>query len=438
MENVNIPNPSPVPEKWKARFFTMWAGQAVSLIGSSLVQFALVWWITRTTGSATVLATASLIAILPRVILAPFAGAWVDRLNRKVVMIIADSLIALATLALLILFAIGRESLAAVYIILLIRAAGSTFHSPAESASIALMVPKEQLARIAGLNQTLNGVLNIISPPLGALLIGLLPMQGVLAVDIVTAVIAVGILFFIAIPQPPRQTAQANGTAPKTSFRQDFREGWTYILSWPGLLAVIVIATLINFLLSPVFSLIPLLITQEYHGGVLQLGLVDSLFGAGIIAGGLLLSVWGGFKKRIVTSLLGMAGIGLGVLIFGILPGSWFYAALGAVLLTGIMQVLANGPLDAILQAVVDPDMQGRVFSLIGAAASAMTPLGLLFAGPISDWLGIRTWYMIAGIVCVVMAVVGISMPVVLHIEDNRQTQQPVSTPAARPEQAQS
>ena len=393
------------------------------MIGSSLVQFALVWWMTRTTGSATVLATASLIAVLPRILLAPFAGALVDRWNRKTVLIVADSLIALATLVLMFLFATGRESLWAVYIILLVRAAGGAFHSPAESASISLIVPKAHLARIAGLNQTLNGIINIVSPPLGALLISLLPLQGVLAIDVGTAIIAVSILAFITIPQPPRQVAQANGTTRKTSYRQDLREGWVYIIEWPGLMGVALMGMAINFLLTPAGSLIPLVVTKEYHGGVLQLGLVDSLFGIGVILGGLVLSAWGGFKKRILTCMLGVIGMGIGILVFGLLPSSWFYVGLGGIFLLGAMQVFANGPLDAILQAAVDPDMQGRVFSMLGAGASAMSPLSLLVAGPVSDWLGVRTWYMIGGSACIIMALTGLFIPVIMNIEENQKKQ---------------
>lgn len=416
----NTANPNQIPEKWATRFFIFWGGQAVSLVGSSLVQFALVWWMTKTTGSATVLATASLIAILPRVLLAPFAGTWVDRWNRKLVLIVADGLIALATIVLMVLFATKQESLWAVYIILLVRAAGGAFHSPAESASISLMVPKEQLARIAGLNQTLNGTLNIIAPPLGALLIGWLPMQGVLAIDVGTAIIAISILSFIKIPQPPRQLAQANGTVNKTSYMQDLREGWTYMIAWPGLMGVVVIAMVINFMVVPAAALIPLVVTQEYHGSVMQLGMVDSFFGIGIIIGGLVLSAWGGFKKRILTSMLGIIGIGIGIMIFGLLPSNLFYIALSGIFLLGFMQVMANGPLDAILQAAVDPDMQGRVFSLLGAGASAMQPLSLLVAGPVSDWLGIRTWYMIGGLACIIMAVAALFIPVIMNIEENR------------------
>jgi DHA3 family macrolide efflux protein-like MFS transporter len=155
-------------------FFTIWAGQAFSLVGSQVVQFALVWWLTQLTGSATVLATASLVALLPEIVLSPIAGAYVDRWNRRIVMIVADGLIALASLWLAYLFWIGATQVWHVYVILAIRAVGGSFHWPAMQASTSLMVPKEQLTRVAGLNQTLKGVLNIACPPLGALLLAIM------------------------------------------------------------------------------------------------------------------------------------------------------------------------------------------------------------------------------------------------------------------------
>ncbi len=409
-----------IPEKWAPRFFTVWAGQAISLVGSSLVQFALVWWMTRTTGSATILATATLIAMLPQIFLAPFAGALIDRWNRKMVMIVADSLIALATLVLIYLFAAGRESIWAVYTILFIRSAGGAFHYPAMQASTSLMVPKAQLARVAGLNQTLNGVINIISPPLGALLISLLPMQGVLATDVFTAIIAVSILAAVSIPQPPRQLDQERGVLKKTGYWQDLRAGWNYLVSWPGLLAIAVLAMFINFLLTPAGSLIPLMVTKVFKKGALELGWVDAAFGIGIVVGGLVLSAWGGFKKRILTSMMGIIGIGVGILIFGFLPAELFYLSLAGTFLFGAMNVMANGPLNAIFQATVDPDMQGRVLSLIGAGATAMSPLSLLVAGPVSDWLGIRTWYLIGGGASIAVALAAFFVPAVMNIENNR------------------
>jgi DHA3 family macrolide efflux protein-like MFS transporter len=410
-----------VPERWALKFFTIWSGQALSLVGSALVQFALIWWLTKETGSATVLATSTLIAILPQIILGPFAGTLIDRWNRKTVMIVADGLIALATLVLIFLFATGRESLWAIFMILLIRSAGGAFHGPAFSASAALMVPKQHLARVAGMDQTLNGVVNIVAPPLGALLISILPTQAVLGIDVLTAAIAIALLAVVKIPQSARITAQANGSASRTSFWQDLVEGWRYVISWPGLLAVCLLAMLINFLLTPASSLIPLMVIKEYHGSVTQLGLLDSIFGIGVIIGGVVLSAWGGFKKRILTCLLGIIGIGLGIFIFGILPAQFFYLALAGVFLLGFMQVFANGPLTAILQANVDPNMQGRVISFLRTGAIAMSPLSLLVAGPVADAFGVRTWYLVGGSLCVIVTLIALLIPAITNIESNNQ-----------------
>ena len=151
---------------WKIPFFAIWAGQAFSLIGSGLVQFALVWWLTSTTGSATVLATGTLVAILPGVVLGPFAGALVDRWNRRIVMMAADGFIALATLGLAVLYALGAMQIWHVYVIMFLRSLGGASHWPAMQASTSLMVPEEHLARVAGLNQTMQGALNIVAPPI--------------------------------------------------------------------------------------------------------------------------------------------------------------------------------------------------------------------------------------------------------------------------------
>jgi len=413
-------NNNAIPERWAANFFTMWVGQAFSLVGSSLVQFALVWWLTKETGSATVLATATLIAMLPQIFLGPFAGTLIDRWNRKTVMIVADSLIAAATLVLIYLFIIGRQSIWAIYVILLIRSAGGSFHYPAMEASTSLMVPKQHLARIAGLNQTLMGVINIIAPPLGALLISIFSTQAVLFVDVITALIAIFLLVIVIVPQPVHLNAQATKSAKTATFGHDFREGWNYMVAWPGLLAVAILAMLINFLLTPASSLIPLMVTKEYIGGAVQLGLLDSIFGIGVIIGGLILSAWGGFKRRIITSLMGIIGIGVGILIFGSLPSHLFYFALSGIFMLGFMQVFANGPLHAILQSTVEPGMQGRVLSLIGAGATAMSPLSLLVAGPVADALGVRTWYLIGGTACILAALAALFIPAVLKIEDNK------------------
>ena len=406
-------------KNWAGRFFTIWTGQAFSLFGSSLVQFALVWWLTQKTGSATVLATSTMAALLPQIILGPFAGALVDRWNRRAIMIVADATIALATVLLVYLFATDQIQVWHIYIIAAIRSLGGAFHHPAMTSSTSLMVPEKHLARVAGANQTLQGLINIFAPPLGALLLELFSTQNVLLIDIGTAMSAILPLLFIPIPQPPRQALQANGTVGKTSYWHDLREGLAYVVRWKGLSGLIILAMLLNFLLVPSSSFLPLVITKIFNGSASELGWAESLFGAGIIAGGITLSVWGGFKRRIVTSFSGIIGIGLGIVLVGFVPANMFYLLLTANLLVGFAQVFANGSLMAIMQSTVTPDMQGRVFSLLMAGATAMMPLSLLIAGPVSDKFGIRFWYIFGGALCILMTIASTFVPAIMNIEKN-------------------
>ena len=423
MENSS----QPATENWAPRFFTIWTGQAFSLFGSALVQFALVWWLTQKTGSATVLATSTIAALLPQIIAGPFAGALVDRWNRRIIMIVADTSIALATVMLVYLFATNQIQVWHIYALAVIRSLGGAFHQPAMTSSTSLMVPDKHLARVAGANQTLQGLSGVFAPPLGALLLELMSTQNILLIDIGTAALAILPLLFISIPELPRHVLQANGTLKKTSYSHDLREGFAYVVRWKGLFGLMILAMILNFLLIPSSSFLPLVITKIFNGGAAELGWTESLFGAGIIAGGITLSIWGGFKRRIVTSFSGIIGIGLGIVLTGLVPSNMFYLLLAASLLIGFMQVFANGPLMAIMQSSVAPDMQGRVFSLLGAGATAMMPLSLLIAGPISDQLGIRFWYIFGGSICILMTIASTFVLAIMNIENNNKiTQAPI------------
>jgi DHA3 family macrolide efflux protein-like MFS transporter len=407
------------PQPWAPRFFTIWTGQAFSLLGSQLVSFAVIWWLTQTTGSATVLATATLVGIVPQVILGPFSGTLVDRWSRRLTMIMADSSIALATVGLSVLFALGHVQIWQVYTLLFIRSVCGGFHWPAMQASTSLMVPKEHLTRIQGLNQMLQGGMSIASAPLGALLLAVLPMQAILAIDVFTAILAVFPLFFIPIPQPERLDLQP-GMQGKSTFWQDFRAGFKYVLGWPGLMFIGIMATVINFLLTPAFSLLPILVTKHFNGQAIQLASLESFMGFGFIVGGLILSTWGGFKRRILTCLLGLLAMGAGCLVMGLLPSSAFMLAVGTMFFLGVFNPIVNGPLMAAVQAAVAPEMQGRVFTLIQTMAGAMSPVGLIIAGPIADKLGVQTWFIIGGVVTISMGVIGIFIPAIMHFEDGR------------------
>jgi DHA3 family macrolide efflux protein-like MFS transporter len=404
------------PENWKLHFGALWGGQAVSLFGSALVQFALVWWLTTTTKSATVLTTATLAAMLPNVLLGPLAGVLVDRWNRRIVMLVADAVVAGATLLLAALFAADVAQVWHVYVLMLVRAMGGAFQQPAMTASTSLMVPEKHLARVAGFNQSLNGGMGIIAPPVGALLLEALPLQTVLAIDVITALVGILPLFFVFVPQPVKQSSQAQTAKP--SFLSDLRDGLRYVVSWPGMLTLLGMALVINFVLTPAASLIPLLVSEHFRGGAVQFATLDAVFGAGVIAGGILLAVWGGFRRRIHTSLMGLIGLGTGFALLGLAPANAFWLALVAAGITSVMQAFCNGPLMAIMQATIAPDMQGRVFSLVVAGSSAMAPLGLLIGGPVAEVLGVQAWFIIGGSVCALMGVLGWFLPSILTIED--------------------
>ncbi|MBA4375259.1 MAG: MFS transporter [Anaerolinea sp.] len=407
-----------VDSKWMRKFIPIWSAQLFSLLGSGLVQFALVWWITQKTGSAAYLAMATFVAVLPEVILAPFAGALVDRLNRRHVMIVADGVIALVTLVLAILFAFDLVQIWHIFMVIFLRSSGSIFHWPALQASTSLMVPEKHLSRIAGINQALRGSLNIIAPPLGALLMSLLKFYQVIAVDVVTAIIAITPLLFIRIPQPVRVDAGEMIT-PKSLFK-DVAEGIRYIKNWRGLLYLTFIAALLNFLLAPAGMLSPLMVTQHFKAGVWELSIIESSMGIGIVIGGLTLGVWGGFKSKIATSLSGVIGLGLGVLIFGLAPENMFWVAAAAMVLLGFMNPMANGPLQAIMQSKVAPELQGRVMGTTASICTAMMPLSMLISAPVAELFGLRVWYWLGGGLTILIGLGAFFIPSIMALDHSQ------------------
>ena len=340
-------------------------------------------------------------------------------------MLLTDGLIALATLVLALMFWAGVVQTWHVFAILFIRALGGAFHWPAMQASTSLMVPKEYLTRVQGFNQMLQGGLNIASAPLGALLLGFFPLQGILFIDLVTAVIAIGALLIIHVPQPERAPSSSAATF-FSEFRADLRAGLQYVWSWPALLLLMLMAVIINLVINPAFALLPLLVTEHFGGEALHLGAVEAMFGFGILIGGLLLGVWGGFQRRVLTSLVGLIGMGIGTLLMGMAPANMMWLAFVAAFIIGSTNSLVNGPVQAVFQATIEPEMQGRVFTLLGSAAGAMSPIGLIIAGPVADLLGIRSWFIFGGSVTLLMGIAGFFMPVLLHIEDGRSPQEEI------------
>jgi DHA3 family macrolide efflux protein-like MFS transporter len=400
-------------------FFVVWTGQAFSLVGSQLVQFGLVWWLTAATSSPKVLAMASLAAILPQITLGPFAGALVDRWNRKAVMVVADTAIALATLALVGLFWLGRVEIWQIYALMLARACGTAFHLPAMQASTTLMVPQGSLARVGGMNQGLAGLIGIITPLLGALAVEKLPIQGVLAIDVATAIPAVLTLLVVNIPQPVRAGENASGGG-RTRVLDDLYQGLRYVWRWKALMALAGVGVTIHMFGRAAGSLSPLLVLDHFKAGASGLGWWQSSDGIGLVLGGIVLGVWGGFRRKVVTQLMFLALDGLTILLVGLLPSSGFWLAIGLIFISGFSEAILLGLGGAIFQTLVPPEMQGRVFSLLISLSMAAMPLGLLMAGPTAEALGVSFWWALTGVVFIATAATAMMIPAVARIEDSK------------------
>ncbi len=396
-------------------FLLVFGGQVLSLFGSELVQFALIWWLTQASGSATTLAVAALVGLLPPVVLGPLVGALVDRWNRRRVMMAADGMIAAATLALAGLFALGVAQVGHVYALLFVRALGATFHWPAMQASTTLMVPERHLARVAGISQALRGIANVAMPPLAALLLVSLPLSAILAIDVVTALLAIAPLVFVSVPQPKRAPDGGEREAPSVWI--DLRSGFRFVWEWRGLTVLISVICVLHFWAAPAFALTPIVVTKLFGKGAAGLAWTQSAMGAGFLVGGLQLALWGGFERRILTVILGITLLGASLAAVGVLPRTAFWGLVAAVFVAGVMAPIVVGSFQAIQQAVVPPEMQGRVFSLARSGMDAMSPLGMAVAGPVADAVGVQRWYLATGGVMVLMAAATLLFPAVMRLE---------------------
>lgn len=400
-------------------FLTIWIGQAISLLGSSLVRFAIIWHMTKTTGSATVLATATLVTFVPSILIGPIAGTLVDRWNRKRILMAADGMIAGVTAVLALLFAYESAQLWQIYALLLIRAIGTVFHNPAMQASTTLMVPEKQYARIAGFNSTLRSSTGILAPLLGALLVETISISTILTIDIVTACLAIGALFLVNIPQP-KSTPQSKLNTKQPSILSELRSGLQFVRNWPGFMMLLIIIMFINLVFSPAATLTPLLVTDHFHGGALELAWIQSAISIGSLIGGMMLSIWGGTKRRIVPSMAALVLLGVSMAAVGFAPSALLSLAIGAMFCVGLTISFGAGLRVAIIQTVVPPQMQGRIFTLMGSTGSMMAPIGLFLAGPVADRWGVPVWYVLCGVITAVLGTITFFIPSIMHIEDKQ------------------
>ncbi len=402
---------------WKKIFLTIWSGQAFSLLTSALVQFAIVWWMTKETGSASVLAFATLMALLPQIVLGPFIGVWIDRLNRKTIMIAADSFIALCSVIVAILYHFNAIEMWHVYILLMFRSIGSAFHMPSMQASVPLLAPEEQLTRIAGINQVLQSVANIAGPALGAMLITVFSMEIVMLTDVIGAAIACITLAFVKIPQPKPHT----DTTGK-SVIHDMFIAFKALHTNKGLFTLVMLFVICMFVYMPLNAFYPLMTFNHFKGGAVEMGIVEAAFGIGMLIGGGLIGIFGVKKHKVKLINMSYLIIGIALVITCFLSPSQFHIFVVSIAIFGLAIPFFNSPLMAIIQMQIDPSMLGRVFSLFGTLTTLPSAISLMGAGIIADNIGITNAFGVAGILIVLLGIVGFMLPALRQLE--KQTEQ--------------
>ncbi len=361
------------------RFLLIWLGQVISIIGSGLTSFGLAVWIFERTGAATPFALTALFSTLPRILLAPVAGVVADRWNRRWIMILADTGSALVTLAALFLLNSSHFAIEHIYLIALAGAVCGAFQEPAYTASITMLVPPQELGRANGLVQLSQALEMLAAPIIAGALFPIIGLSGLITIDLITFAAAVGALLVVAIPQPPASPRTERSAARQ--FAHDAGFGFRYLAARPGLLSLMLFAALVNFLLNAATVLTgPLVLTFSTPTA---LGVIQSVVGLGMLAGSVIISVWGGPRRRIV-GVLGFIGLmAFGLAFIGLFASPWTVGAGLALMVLGAP--IASGCSQAIFQAKVAAEVQGRVFAVRSMIARSMMPLAMLLAGPLAD-----------------------------------------------------
>jgi MFS transporter, DHA3 family, macrolide efflux protein len=404
----NLEQPE-VTGNWQPRFWTIWLGQALSLIGSALTQFILLWWITQTTNSANALATAGIAGLLPQALLSPLGGAVADRYSRRLIMIVTDSITALCMIVLIVLFSSGAIQLWHVYTLMALRSSMQAFQTPASSASAAMLVPKDWLPRVAGMNQTLMGVMTIAAAPLGALALAWMPLERALLIDVATALLGIVPLFFYAIPQ-------VRNDSPNSSLLADIREGLRFVRGNSGLVKLYGLLGLVILTIFPTFSLLPLLIKDHFKGGINEVALLEGLSGIGMIVGGVMISVWPP-RNKVVMFLISFAVSCGTVALTALAPSNMLWLAIGWWVLSGISFSSGQAPMTAILQTVVPNQMQGRTQALMNTIMGFAGPIGLVITGPLGESFGVRTIFIWGGALSALVCALGLFSGDLMGIE---------------------
>ena len=387
-----------VNEKWKKNIILFLSGQTISLFGSSLVQYAIMWYITLTTQSGVMMTISIVCGFLPTFILSPIAGVWADRYNRKMLIILSDTLVAISTLILAIVFLMGYDSLWLLFVVSAVRAVGTGIQTPAVGAILPQIVPEEMLTKVNGINGSIQAFIMIASPAISGVMYAKASIESIFFVDVITAAIAIFILLvFLDIPLHAKAMQKQT-----TSYFSDLKQGFTYIKNHQFVKQFFVFYAFFFILIAPAAFLTPLLVARSFGEEVWRLTANEIAFALGMILGGGLIALWGGFKNKIYTMALATLVMGGCTFVLGIIPVFEIYLIFMG--LIGITMPFFNTPSTVLLQEKVEVDFLGRVFDVLVMISTSMMPLGMLIFGPISDIIKIEWLLILTGVLLFILA----------------------------------
>lgn len=386
-------------DHWRRNIILFLSSQTISLFGSSLVQYAIMWYITLTTQSGIMMTLYILCGFLPTFLLSPFAGVWADRFHRKSLIMLADAMIAAVTLFLAIMFLLGYQATWLLFIIAAVRALGAGIQTPAVGAILPQIVPQDKLTKVNGINGSLQALTMFIAPIVSAALLTMASIEAIFFIDVITAAAAIfTLLVFLKIPMHKKASE-----GQMTGYLDDFKQGLLYIEQHPFLKSFFIFFAFFFVLMAPAAFLTPLQVTRSFGDDVWRLTAIEIAFSVGMMAGGGIIASWGGFKNKVYTMAIASFVMALSTLALGIVPVFWIYLAIMAVF--GVTMPIFNTPTTVMLQEKVDENYLGRIFGVFGMISTSMMPIGMLIFGPLADVVNIE-WLLIGtGLLMLVLTV---------------------------------
>lgn len=390
----------PLPKNWLAIISFIWAGQAVSMITSYAAGYAVVWYVTESTGSALVLAVMNICVMLPIGLLSPFGGIVADKHNRKMIMIMADGAIGFISLIAGFIILAGDVSLVLLTLVCVARAVGQAFHSPAMMATMPMLVPDKHLLRINTLDQLLASIAGIGAPAFGIFLYTTMGFSSVMFLDFIGALFAIAGLALAKVP------TVIDETATQQHVIANLRDGFRAVAATRGLLLLIIMVTIGMMIFGPLSAVFPLMTYEHFSGDGYMASLVEAAFGIGMLVGSGILMAWGGGKR--LAGLIAVAAVIVGATTAacGLLPPTGFVAFVVLVAVMAMACAWFNGPTMTLTQRNVPDEKMGRAMGLLNAAMGLATPIGIAIGGVAAELMGVAAFFVVDGIACLVLGIV--------------------------------